>query len=84
MLSLAYYSAQKSHTITREAPAGKGYADLVFKPRRTSHLPAFIVELKCDHSAEEAVEQIRNKDYTDYLKNYSGDILLVGIYYNKK
>lgn len=24
VLSLAYYSAQKSHTITREAPAGKG------------------------------------------------------------
>lgn len=84
VLSLAYYSAQKSHTITREAPAGKGYADLVFEPRSTSHLPAFIVELKCDHSAEEAVEQIRKKDYTDCLKDYSGEIVLVGINYDKK
>jgi len=84
VLSLAYYSAQKSHTITREAPAGKGYADLVFTPRRTSNLPAFIVELKCDHSAEEAIEQIKKKDYTDCLKDYSGEIILVGINYDKK
>ena len=77
ILSLAYYSAQKSHTITRESPAGKVYADLVFVPRRTSHLPAFIVELKYDHSAEEAVEQIRKKNYTDYSKDYSGEILLI-------
>lgn len=84
VLSLAYYSAQKSHTITREAPAGKGYADLVFEPRRTNHLPAFIVELKCDHSAEKAVKQIREKDYTDCLKDYNGEILLVGINYDKK
>ena len=79
VLSLAYYSAQKSHTITREAPAGKGYADLVFVPRRNSHLPAFIVELKCDHSAEEAVKQIKKKDYTDCLKDYSGETVLVGL-----
>lgn len=84
ILSLAYYSAQKSYTITREAPAGKGFADLVFEPRKNSSMPAFIVELKYDHSAEEAVEQIRNKNYTDCLKDYSGEILLVGINYDKK
>lgn len=84
VLSLAYYSAQKSHTITREAPAGKGYADLVFVPRRTSNLPAFIVELKCDYSAENAIEQIKKKDYTDCLKDYSDEILLVGVNYDKK
>lgn len=82
--SVCFPSAQKSHTITREAPAGKGYADLVFEPRRTSNLPAFIVELKCDYSAEKAVEQIRKKDYTDCFKDYSGEILLVGINYDKK
>lgn len=84
VLSLAYYSARKSYTITREAPAGKGFADLVFEPRKNSSMPAFIVELKCDHSAEEAVEQIRNKNYTDCLKDYIGEVLLVGINYDKK
>lgn len=84
ILSLAYYSARKSHTITREATAGKGFADLVFEPRKNSSMPAFIVELKCNHSAEEAVEQIRSKNYTDCLKDYSGEILLVVINYDKK
>lgn len=84
VLSLAYYSAQKNYTIIREAPAGKGFADLVFNPRKNSSTPAFIVELKCDHSSEEAVEQIRNKNYMDCLKDYSGEIFLIGINYDKK
>lgn len=84
MLLLAYYSAQKSHTIIGEAPVGKGYADLVFELRRTNHLPAFIVELKFDHSSEKAIEQIKKKDYTDCFKDYSGEILLVDINYDKK
>lgn len=83
VLSLAYYSARKNYTVERELPAGKGFADLVFKPRINSHSPALIVELKYDGSAEGAIEQIKNKQYTDCLKDYSGEILLVGINYDK-
>lgn len=42
-----------------------------------------IVELKYDKSAEGALEQIKKKHYTDCLKDYSGEILLVGINYDK-
>ena len=84
VLSLAYYSARKSYTIERELPAGKGFADLVFKPRTNCHSPALIVELKYDGSAEGAIEQIKNKQYTDCLKDYSGEILLVGINYDRE
>ena len=42
-----------------------------------------IVELKWCHSAEEAIAQIKNKNYTDFLKNYHGEILLVGVNYDK-
>lgn len=56
----------------------------MFVPRRTSHLPAIIVELKCDHSVEEAIEQIKKKDYTDCFKDYSGEMVLVGINYDRK
>lgn len=83
VVALAYYSARKNYVLHRESPAGKGYTDLVFEPRRNCTLPAFIVELKWGHSAEEAVEQIKVKDYTDCLKNYSGEILLVGVNYDK-
>ena len=84
VISLAYYSAQKSYTLHREMPAGKGFADIVFEPNRNCDLPAMIVELKWGHSAEEAIEQIKRKNYLDCLKNYSGDVLLVGVNYDKE
>lgn len=84
VLSLAYYSARKSYTVERELPAGKGFADLVFKPRKNCHSPALIVELKYDKSADSAIEQIKNKQYTECLRDYSGEILLVGINYDKE
>ena len=46
-------------------------------------MPAFIVELKWGHSSEEALNQIKQKDYSDALKNYNGDIILVGLNYDK-
>ena len=84
VLSLAYYSARKNYIVERELPAGKGFADLVFKPRSNNSNPAMIVELKYDGSAESAIEQIKEKQYTDCLKDYSGEVLLVGINYDKE
>ena len=46
-------------------------------------MPVLIVELKWNQSAEGAIEQIKNKRYFDSLKDYGGDILLVGINYDK-
>jgi hypothetical protein len=65
-------------------PAGKGFADLIFLPRK-NHLdkPAMVVELKWDKSAEGAIKQIEAKQYTDALKGYKGELLLVGINYDK-
>ncbi|MCM1231654.1 MAG: ATP-binding protein [Ruminococcus flavefaciens] len=83
VISIAYYSARKTYTIERELPAGKGYADLVFRPRKNNSNPAMIVELKYDKSAEGALVQIKKKQYIDCLKDYSGEILLVGINYDK-
>lgn len=41
------------------------------------------MELKYNESAESAIEQIKKKQYAECLKDYSGEILLVGINYNK-
>lgn len=84
VISLAYYSARKTYTIDRELPAGKGYANLVFRPRKNNSNPALVVELKYDKSAEEAIAQIKKNQYADCLKDYSGDVLLVGINYDKE
>ena len=84
VIAIAYYSAMKEYIMIRELPAGKGFADIAFLPKRFSNKPAMVVELKCDDSADGALAQIRVKHYADSLKEYKGDILLVGINYDKK
>ncbi|MCD8119465.1 MAG: ATP-binding protein [Lachnospiraceae bacterium] len=82
-VTLAYYAAKKQYTIVREMPAGKGFADLVFIPDRESAVPAMVVELKWNESAQTALDQIRDQNYPDCLERYHGEILLVGISYDK-
>lgn len=84
VLSLAYYSARKYYTVVREMPAGKGFADFVFLPRRQKRKPAMVVELKWNISARGAVEQIRERCYINALEGYEGEVLLVGINYDKE
>lgn len=45
--------------------------------------PAVVIELKWDKSVSGALEQIKEKHYGNALKDYQGNILLVGINYNK-
>ena len=84
VIVLAYYSACKDYVLIRELPAGHGFSDIVFLPKRTSLKPALILELKWDKTAEGALSQIKNKRYTAALKEYKGNVLLVGINYEKK
>ncbi len=84
VIALAYYSACRDYTLVRELPTGNGFADMVFLPKRTSLNPALVVELKWDKTAEGAISQIQSKGYVSVLKEYKGNILLVGINYEKK
>ena len=84
VISLAYFCARDYFTIVREMPSGKGFADMVFIPYRNVDKPAMIIELKWDSSAEGAIDQIRKKEYVRSLAEYKGDILLVGINYDKE
>lgn len=70
----------------RELPTGKGFADFIFipKPEHINNYPAIVVELKWNKKAETAIKQIKDKNYPDVVKQYTGDILLVGISYEKK
>ena len=70
----------------RELPTGRGFADFVYipKPMYREYYPALVVELKWNKSAATALQQIKEKRYTESLRDYAGDILLVGINYDKK
>ena len=83
-LSLAYYTARQKYVVVREMPTGKGFADLVFLPRpKYAALPALIIELKWNMSAATAIKQIKEKKYPQILEDYTGEILLAGISYDK-
>ncbi len=82
VISLAYYCARRKYVMHRELPTGKGFADLVFVPRKNNPNPAIVIELKQNKTANAAIEQIKNKQYTDSIKDYSGEIMLVGINYD--
>ena len=84
VISLAYYSAKKNYVIYRELVGGKGFADLVFIPRKTTQAPAIVVELKRNQTADAAIDQIKRKEYVQSLKDYRGEVLLVGINYESK
>lgn len=83
-IGLAYYSARKDYRMIRELPAGRGFADVVFLPLPHTDRPALVVELKYDKNAESAIQQIKDRQYTQALDGYSGKILLVGINYDKE
>lgn len=84
VITLAYYSARKDYTLIRELPTGKGFADIVFLPRKHCDKPALLIELKWNQSAKGAIHQIKSREYVQALDNYKGGLLLVGINYNKK
>ncbi len=84
VLSVAYIWAKNEYVIHREYATGKGYADLVMIPRRNVSKPALVIELKFNHSADTAIDQIKRKDYPAKIADYTGDILLVGINYDKE
>ena len=82
---MAYYSAKLYYVDPiMELPSGKGFADVVYLPRRNVNRPALVVELKWDQKADGAIRQIKEKKYASWIEGYTGDILLVGINYDKE
>ena len=64
-------------------PEGKGFADIVLIPRRNVNGPAVVLEMKYDKSAKTAIQQIKEKRYAEALNEYFGEVVLVGINYDK-
>ena len=84
VLSLAYYYARNDYVMHRELASGKGFADIVLIPRKNVESPAIILELKYDKDADSAIRQILRKQYPEKIAQYNGELLLVGISYDKK
>lgn len=90
VVNLVYLAARDKYRVEREDKAGEGYVDFIFYPER-KNIDAIILELKVDCTPEEAISQIKKKNYALRLRGklgekpkYTGRILAVGISYNKK
>ena len=82
VIRIAYISCIDEFLRIDELPSGHGYADVVFFPKKNSAMPLLLIELKWNKTEEGALRQIKNRDYPQVLKDYGGDMLLVGINYD--
>ena len=91
VVNLVYLSARDFYRMEREDKAGTGYVDFIFYPRTEKKADAFILELKVDHTAEDAIRQIKDRKYALKFEGklgerpeYTGRILGVGIAYDRE
>ncbi len=90
VIRLVYLSARDTYYVEQEDKAGIGYVDFIFYPIRKND-DCIILELKVDHTAEDAIRQIKERGYALRFQGklgeqprYTGRILAVGIAYYKK
>ncbi len=84
VIKFAYIASLNQYFKVEELPSGKGVADVVYIPKKKSTYPALVIELKWNRTDNAAVDQIKDKKYPAVLKDYTGEIVLVGINYDEK
>lgn len=91
VVNLVYLAARDTYRVEREDQCGVGYVDFIFYPETDRREDGIILELKVDHTPEEALQQIRDKKYAlkfegklGETRKYPGRILGVGIAYDRK
>ncbi len=89
IIKWAYLQAIDYYRMEREDKAGVGYVDYIFYPFRRED-DAIILELKVNHTADDAIRQIKERQYALRFEGkigekpeYTGRILAVGIAYDK-
>ncbi len=91
IVSLVYLSARDIYDIRREEKGGRGFVDFLFLPRQNKGDDCIILELKVNDTPENALAQIRRKQYVlrlqgkwGEMQEYTGRILAYGITYDKE
>ena len=86
LISGLMWQTEREYEVFRELQSGKGSADLIYVPKRNIHLPILLIEFKYGQSAEDALNQIKEKEYFSRYRDgdYPNDVLLIGINYNPK
>lgn len=83
IVTISYYCLKDWYYVRKEDTCTTGRADITYTPRDSSHMP-IVIELKADDSVDNAIKQIKSRDYASIFKGYKGKILLLGISYDSK
>ncbi len=83
VIKLAFFTYRDHYIKIEELPSGTGYVDIAFIPIKYDPSPPLIIELKAGGTPEEAIEQIRSRNYASSVAGLGADPLLVAITYDK-
>ncbi|MCI8924019.1 MAG: AAA family ATPase [Lachnospiraceae bacterium] len=90
LVNLVYLSARDFYRVEREDKTGTGFVDFIFYPK-DKKADGIILELKVDHTPEEAIAQIKDRNYALRFEGklgekpeYEGRILAAGIAFDRK
>lgn len=84
IIKLAFFTYRDHYIKLEELPSGTGYVDMAYIPKKYDPSPAMIVELKAGGTPEEAIDQIRSRNYASSVEGLGSDLLLVAITYDKE
>lgn len=83
IIKLAFFTYRDHYIKLEELPSGTGYVDMAYIPKKYDPSPALVIELKAGGTPEEAMEQIRLRNYASSVEGLGGSLLLVAITYDK-
>ncbi|MBE5922979.1 MAG: AAA family ATPase [Lachnospiraceae bacterium] len=83
VIKLAFFCYKDYYVRFDELPCGKGYADVVYLPKKDANVPALLIELKWNKTSDAAISQIKNKNYPSSISDYGGEVILIGINYDE-
>ena len=83
VIKLSFFTYRDHYIKLEELPGGTGYVDLAYIPKRMDPSPALIIELKAGGTPQEAMEQIRSRNYPAAVDGLGMRVVLVAITYDK-
>ena len=83
IIKLAFFTYRDHYIKLEELPAGTGYVDMAYIPKKYDRSPAMIIELKAGGTPKEAFEQMRSRNYAASVEGLGSDLLLVAVTYDR-
>ena len=83
IIKLTFFTYRDHYIKLEELPSGSGYVDMAYLPKKYDPSPALIIELKAGSTPEEAMKQMRSRNYASAVEGIGSDLLLVAITYDK-